>query len=211
MDDYTIHDERIIHALNELKIINKYLGGNSTTKKAIKVFLNKSKIKKIKTILDIGGGASDVLLSSKTNFKITNMDINIGANNYVKNISSNVNIVCADIFHPSFKSKSFDVVHASLFFHHFNENEIKKILISMKQIAISGIIINDLHRSVFALAGIKILTSIFSKSDMVKNDAPLSVKRGFKKSELNNILTELNFNYQIKWNWAFRWLVTIYL
>jgi hypothetical protein len=74
-----------------------------------------------------------------------------------------------------------------------------------------GIIINDLHRSTLAYSGIKILTTLFSKSEFVKNDGSLSVKRGFKKKELIRILDELNFNYKISYKWAFRWLVIIYL
>ena len=71
-------------------------------------------------------------------------------------------------------------------------------------------IINDLRRSVWALIGIKTLIYLFSKSTMVKNDAPLSVKRGFIKSELINLLEELKItNYKIKRKWAFRWLIVI--
>jgi len=71
-------------------------------------------------------------------------------------------------------------------------------------------IINDLRRSVWALIGIKLLTILFSKSSMVKNDAPLSVKRGFIKSELIDMLKSLKIiNYKIKRKWAFRWLVAI--
>ena len=61
------------------------------------------------------------------------------------------------------------------------EDEIKKIIKSSLSIAEKGMIINDLRRSVWALIGIKTLIYLFSKSTMVKNDAPLSVKRGFIK------------------------------
>ena len=212
MDDFSIQDERIITALNELNIINKYLGGNKTSEKGLKLLIKKSGIHKVKNILDAGGGSSDILLSSKINFNhISNMDINLGINKYVKSNSPKLDIVCSDIFKPPFKNKSFDVIHASLFFHHFKEDEIKKILIQMKNIAISGIIINDLQRSIFAYMGIKFLTALFSKSEMVKNDGPLSVRKGFTQTELIKLLNELNLRYDLKWNWAFRWLVVIYL
>jgi len=110
-----------------------------------------------------------------------------------------------------FKQKQFDVLHLSLFLHHFKEDEIKKILLHLEQLTKYGMIINDLQRSLFAFLGIKILTILFSKSKFVKNDGPLSVKRGFKKNELVKILDELRFNYEIKYKWAFRWMVVIYL
>ncbi len=41
MDDFSIQDERIDTALEELKIINKYLGGISTTQICFKIIFKK--------------------------------------------------------------------------------------------------------------------------------------------------------------------------
>jgi hypothetical protein len=38
MDDFSIRDERVDLALKELKIINKFLGGISTSKISTKIF-----------------------------------------------------------------------------------------------------------------------------------------------------------------------------
>ena len=120
-------------------------------------------------------------------------------------------MVCANVLNIPFKQKQFDIIHLSLFLHHFKEEEIKEILCGLSQIAKHGIIINDLRRSVFAYIGIKFLTALFSKNEFVKNDGPLSVKKGFIKPELiYKILEELKLNYELKYKWAFRWLV-IYL
>jgi hypothetical protein len=49
---------------------------------------------------------------------------------------------------------------------------------------------------------------MFSKSDLVKNDAPVSVLRGFKKMEWKNLLQKAGINnYSVKWKWAFRFLI----
>ena len=212
MDDFSINDERIDTALTELKIINKYLGGISATKYGLKKILHKIESKNLIKILDAGGGASDILLSlNEKDYKIFSNDLNKRVTNYVKQKSPEVEVVCADVFDLPFKKKQFDIAHLSLFLHHFKESEIKIILSAVSNVSKYGIIINDLHRSTLAYSGIKILTTLFSKSEFVKNDGPLSVKRGFKKRELIRILDELNFNYKISYKWAFRWLVIIYL
>jgi hypothetical protein len=65
-----------------------------------------------------------------------------------------------------------------------------------------------LQRHPLAYYSIKILTRLFSKSYLVKNDAPLSVLRGFHKKELVNILQAANIaSFSIEWRNAFRWLV----
>ena len=66
MDDFSIQDERIDEALSELKIINKYLGGISTTKSALSYFIQ-SQNDELK-ILDIGSGSSDNLLAVKNKY-----------------------------------------------------------------------------------------------------------------------------------------------
>lgn len=208
MDDFSIRDERIDLALSELKVINKYLGGVSTTLSALKILLNNSNYKS--TILDIGSGSSDNLIAAKK--KLPNIHIlSIDKNPRVLRFKDEyLNKINADAFQLPFKDNSCDIIHLALFLHHFTENQIQELLKEFFRITRVGIIINDLQRSFLALAGIKVLTSLFSKSEMVKNDGPLSVKRGFTKTELINLFAKVGFNnVVIKWKWAFRWMVVI--
>jgi hypothetical protein len=57
----------------------------------------------------------------------------------------------------------------------------------MWRIARTRIIVNDLHRHAVAYFSIRVLTSLFSKSRMVRNDGPLSVRRAFRPGELMEI------------------------
>lgn len=211
MDDFSIRDNRVDAALDELKLVNKFLGGISVTSSGIKKLLNKKN--GYISVLDIGAGASDILLRLKNKgykFNITSLDINPRACFYLKKYSPIDKIVCADVTAIPFK-KSFHFIHSSLFLHHFREEEIIHLLKALLQFANRGIIINDLRRSILAYYGIRLLTSIFSKSTMVKNDGPLSVKRGFIKRDWTKILKNAGIsNYLIKRKWAFRWLIVIY-
>jgi ubiquinone/menaquinone biosynthesis C-methylase UbiE len=210
MDDFSIADERIDEALKELKTINRLLGGNSVSREGLGKFITADKRL---TILDVGSGDSGVLLQSKNDknkFEIFSIDINKRCCLNAKENSSDIKIICADVFDLPFNKKIFDVIHISLFLHHFGEKQIEEILKKLSQLSIKGIVINDLRRSVLAFAGIKILTTLFSKSKMVKNDGPLSVRRGFLKEELVSILYSAGIkNFNIKRKWAFRWLVVI--
>ncbi len=208
MDDFSIRDERIDIALGELKVINKYLGGISTTKSALKYFI-RSKNQVLK-ILDIGSGSSDNLIAAKNRFpqlKIISIDKNLRVLSGSINSLGKIN---SDAFELPFKNNSCDIIHAALFLHHFTEEQIYILLKEFLRIGRMGVIINDLQRSWLALWGIKILTLLFSKSAMVKNDGPLSVKRGFTKLEIKNLLFDAGIkNFVIKWKWAFRWMVVI--
>ncbi len=226
MDDFSIQDERIDAALAELKHTNRFLGGISTTGDGLNFLLNEKsgngneKLSGRISILDVGAGASDILLFFKNKFpslEITSVDLNKRACKFLgRNCSADgrnpvKRIICADSLEIPIKEKQFDVVHASLFLHHFKEEEIKKMITDFKRISRAGIIINDLRRSVIALIGIKIIAALFSKSELYKNDGPASVKRGFIKSDLLKIMKELGINnFILKRKWAFRWLLLIY-
>lgn len=215
MDDFSIFDHRIDEALGELKLVNKYLGGIRTSYSGLKPFLKTSNDKTI-NILDIGSGTSDVLESIRrknVSMKIFSLDKNKKVCAILKeqnNGKSESEPILGDVLLLPFKNKSVDIVHSSLFLHHFNEEQIKNIITLSLQIAKQGIVINDLRRSLIAVFAIKFLIMFFSKSSLFKNDAPLSVKKGFIKSELVELLDALQINnYIIKRKWAFRWLIII--
>jgi ubiquinone/menaquinone biosynthesis C-methylase UbiE len=210
MDDFSIQDERIDDALNELHIINILLGGSSATRQGLTEILKNFSLNGIFKVADIGAGGSDVFNFKKQgiNIQLISIDKNIRALKYIKNKNPDSLVVCADALQLPLKPKSIDLIHTSLFLHHFNDHSINKLLVDFKKAAKRGIIINDLRRSVLALWGITLLTKLFSKSDMVTNDGPLSVKRSFRRKEINKLINQNDFSiFRIKRKWAFRWLI----
>lgn len=211
MDDFSLGDGRIDVALRELHTINRFLGGNSVSKSGIKYFTKGSP--KDFTILDIGGGGSDILYDlkdGKENLSIYSVDLNRYSCFFQKKEKGNGKIICADAFNLPVRKKSFDLVHASLFLHHYKEEEIIELIKYFLAVSKKGIVINDLRRNILAYSGIRILTALFSKSEFVKNDGPLSVRRAFNKEDLTNILLRSGVrNYIIKRKWAFRFLLII--
>ena len=72
----------------------------------------------------------------------------------------------------------------------------------------TGFVINDLHRHPLAYHAIRLLTAAFSNSYLVKHDAPLSVARGFTRTEWQTIFQMAGLaDYTIQWQWAFRHLI----
>lgn len=214
MDNFSIRGDELYRALYELNIINDLLGGRSVSFGAIKKVLNKEETEEIK-VLDIGSGGSNLYRKFNSDsgvLKWIGADINQGAARYDAQYNPGKLTVCADAFYLPFRRRSVDIIHTSLFLHHFSANQISLLLEGFKEIASRAIIINDLRRNILAFIGIKILTLLFSRSDMVKNDGPLSVKRGFIYTELENIIAAMGFShYIIRKKWAFRWQVVIFL
>ena len=101
------------------------------------------------------------------------------------------------------------MVSCALFCHHLTDNELDIYLDWCKKNSNIGFYINDLERNWLAKYLIHWLTFMFSKSYLVKNDAPLSVLRGFTKEEWKCALSPKFENFVIIWKWAFRHLIIV--
>lgn len=202
--------------LKELHRINTLLGGYTITYSALKKVLNKTKHY---TLVDIGSGGGDTLKqiqgwSKKNNYNIRLIGIDLKQScidySVQNNFKSEIKFICDDYKSISKYAERIDIIHACLFCHHLSDAEIEA-LIQFAQHQKAVLVINDLERNPIAYFAIKLLTQLFSKSYLVKNDAPLSVLRGFKKAEWKKIIdASAATNYSVTWKWAFRHEVIIY-
>jgi len=218
MDDLSISGEVIGQTLRELDIINRRLGGNQISLTAFAKIL---KNHRIQTVADLGCGGADILMAMARIAKQKNQDIQftgVDANQHIVEYAKdhtreweNISIIQENILSEAFRRQHFDIIHCCLFLHHFTESQLISIFKSLKDQARVAIIVNDLHRHFLAFHSIRLLTRFFSKSYMVRNDAAISVARGFKKSELAAILEQAGIsNYQLSWRWAFRWQLVVH-
>ena len=216
MDDLNCSGHVLRRTLRELEIINKWLGGNRITIKSLEQLLPKNN-REI-TIVDLGCGGGDMLRIIDSWAKNKNLRLNligIDANPNIiafakRNLQAypHIQFRTLNIFSEEFGRQQYDIVIGTLFYHHFSSDQLVHFFRKLKQQVAIGFIINDIHRHWLAYYSIKWLTQAFSKSAMVKYDAPLSVLRAFKRRELRKILDATAIeNFTIRWKWAFRWQV----
>jgi len=220
MDDLNCDGEVVYQTLRELDVINHWLGGNKVTLSALKKVWDSVPMHQPLSIADLGCGSGEMLriiarLAQKENKKVvlSGFDANPNITAYATAHSTGYETISCDaanVFDAGFQNKPFDIIIATLFTHHFTDQQLIDLFRAWKQQAHIGIIINDIHRHPLAYYSIKWLTQLFSKSTMVQYDAPLSVLRAFKKSELEKILKAAGItHYTLRWRWAFRWQLII--
>jgi SAM-dependent methyltransferase len=217
MDDLDCAGEVVDQTLRELEFINKWLGGNAVTLEALKKILKHHDRSKPVVIADLGCGGGDMLRliyhwanRNKIQVKLIGIDANP---NIIRFAQQNIHAIPAigfltlDIFSEDFRKMKFDIVIGTLFYHHFSNAQLSEFFRQLQKQCNIGFIINDIHRHPLAYHSIKLLTKLFSKSAMVKYDAPLSVLRAFSKKELTDVLVDSATRFSITWRWAFRWQV----
>ncbi|MDN3689585.1 methyltransferase domain-containing protein [Cyclobacterium jeungdonense] len=218
MDDLHCSGKELEQTLRELRTINRLLGGNKVTTSGIRTLVGK-KNRRPYSVADLGCGGGDMTLVMK------DWSIRNGYRLRIIGIDANPNIISlakekvqlnypeiefrqGNVFDTDYLTEEVDIQTCTLFMHHFTDDELVQILINLKGNTKIGMVINDLHRHFLAYHSIKWLTTAFSRSQMVKNDAPLSVLRAFSREDWKRLLRAAGIEkYKISWHWAFRWQV----
>jgi 2-polyprenyl-3-methyl-5-hydroxy-6-metoxy-1,4-benzoquinol methylase len=209
--------------LEELNVVNTRLGGHSITLEGVRRLIkqrqdggaveNQDQV----TICEIGCGGGDNLFAINKKYakkigglQFIGIDLNPECIAYARQRYAQLPCewVCSDYAAVDFKNGKPDIIFSSLFCHHFTDEQLEFMLSWLIKNSRTGFFINDLHRHWLAYYLIKYITKFFSKSYLVRNDACISVSRGFKKKEWEKLFSDAGLNaYFIKWRWAFRHLV----
>ncbi|MCG9880347.1 MAG: methyltransferase domain-containing protein [Bacteroidia bacterium] len=217
LDQSDIPSSDLYRNLEELNTINTLLGGHAVTLNGMASFVFEPT--KTYTVLDIGCGGGDNLRSiaiwarkKGIQLQLVGLDLKADCIEFAQKRCKDfeeISFVCSD--YKSFLAEPkhrYDIILNSLFCHHFKEKDLAELFTYMRENSDLGFFVNDLHRNPLAYYSIKWITQFFSRSYLIKNDACLSVKRGFSREELKQLLPETAFkNIKITWKWAFRWLI----
>lgn len=215
LDADQIPREDLYRNLYELHVINKLLGGYNVVFQGIERL--KEKKNKPLRILDIGSGGGDTLKEiykkyhNKFELELVGVDLKEDCINYSQKNCSGLPIQFVQSDYRDFlqQEQQFDIIICSLFCHHLKDEDLVQLFQTINKSAKAGCIINDLQRHFLAYYSIKWLTKYLSKSYLVKNDACLSVARSFSKKDIEGLMQKASIDtYSLKWQWAFRWLLT---
>lgn len=198
----------------ELDIINTWLGGHAVSLGGLKKLIGK---RTEVSICEIGCGGGDNLralsrycLRRRIGVRVMGIDSNAYCIEAARRKWEGppATWVISDYRDVRFENEKPDIIFSSLFCHHFTDEELVSQLKWMEVNGTVGWFINDLHRHWMAWYAIRLLTTWGSRSYLVKNDAPLSVLRGFTRREWKTLLHKAGIDhYSLHWKWAFRWLL----
>jgi 2-polyprenyl-3-methyl-5-hydroxy-6-metoxy-1,4-benzoquinol methylase len=232
MDDFSITDIRLTSALEQLRVVNRWLGGYETTMAVLGPWLKARSVSQSADappirILDLGTGIADfpeyivqwaAQQSPPIALEIVAIDANPVTVDYANRaldqrltpvLRQQIRVEVADALDLPYADQSFDIAMGAMFLHHFAQERAIVIVRSMQRVARGGILINDLHRHPLAYYSIYSLTRILRASVMMQNDGPISVLRGFRATELQTIADQAGLqNTRLSWRWPFRWLLS---
>ncbi len=220
MDDFAMEGPVLQDALKKLSLINKTLGGNNGIISGLKSLLLGQDKTKTYSIVDLGCGSGDILRviadfarDNEIQVELLGLDANKYTITYAQVLSagySNIKYRVIDLFSEEFTHLKYDIAVSTLTMHHFEDKILLNFLSTIIKNANLGVVINDLHRSRAAYYLFHVVCLPFRLNKMSRNDGLISIKRGFKREDLERYSQELGLkSYSIQWKWAFRyqWII----
>ena len=182
--EHEILDEQTPEAgkrsLHDLVRINRYLGGHEATRKALRTVAPNGPF----SVLDVGaasGDTADVIRSQYPLAEVTSLDAKI---HHLRAAQSPK--VVGDAFGLPFRAKSYDIVHCSLFLHHFTDDQVKHLLSGFREIARVAVVVNDLERHALAYYFLPATKWLLQWDAITIHDGPISVQAAFKARRTEN-------------------------
>lgn len=236
MDDPSIGGPELDETLRQLTWLNRLLGGYAPSVDGVLALLGAARasatvdavdgdagadataVRRRATLLDVGTGAADTprrLVDAAARrdvvLSVTAIDLTAATVAHAQARCRgypSIRVGHADLFALDPAALRFDVVHAALVVHHFDDDDAVRALARMYALADRGVVVNDLHRHPLAWLGIRLLTALVFRNRLIRHDAPQSVRRGFRAAELRALAARAGWpaaETRLRWWPLFRW------
>jgi SAM-dependent methyltransferase len=178
--DVGVEKEETRKSLGDLRFVNRWLGNRGAVRRAVRDHLPAGG-----RLLDVGCGSADLpadlLARLPGPLLAAGLDVKLA---HLRAAPRSVRRVVADVRRLPFPDRSFDVVTAQLFLHHFDAEELPALLRDLARLARRALVVNDLHRALMPFLFGRLAFPVLFRSRVSVYDGLLSIRRGFRPVEL---------------------------
>lgn len=179
----------IAAALADIRRINRWFGGVSTSERLVQRVVDASALRRIE-LLDVGSGSGDVPLAIASRLERRGVHLNPTLlDRCATHLPQVQAAIVGDALNLPFPPESFDLVTCSLFAHHLEPAILKLFVREALRVARIALVINDLVRTRLHLALIVAGRPLF-RSRMAWQDGVVSIRRAYTEQELRVLLAD---------------------
>jgi len=191
LDDPDVPAEVITRSMADVALANTLFGGTHAAMSELRNALGAAG--QPCSLLDVGTGRGDIatrarLVARRRGVDLWTVGIDMAEPLVAAHRHANSAVVRGDALALPFASDSVDIVLCSQLLHHFVFDDAVKLVREMDRVARATVIICDLRRSVFAVAGLWAASFPLRFHPVSRHDGMVSVMRGFVERELADIV-----------------------
>ena len=217
MDDPLLDRQRHFAALRGLARLNGLSASASILWSPIVQLARELKVNRLR-VLDVATGAGDLPLrlwrmARRANLQLDLHGVDLSphalefARQSAEAAGAAIEFSQLDVLNSELP-RGYDVVISSLFFHHLDNQRAAALLRKMSEATNQLVLVNDLRRSVGGLLLAHAAARVFTRSEVVHIDAPLSVKAALTMSEIRELATGIGLeDVTVKRRWPCRFLL----
>jgi ubiquinone/menaquinone biosynthesis C-methylase UbiE len=182
--DVGVDEHEALASLSDLRFVNRRLGGRRALRRAVLPLLEGLERP---SLLDVGCGSADMpaMLQAHSPRPLLAVGVDIKLL-HLRDAARTVVPVLADAQRLPFAARSFDVVTASLFLHHFDGPQVAAALREFARLARRALVVNDLRRARVPYCFGRFFFPFLFRSRVSVQDGLLSIRRAFTPRELRD-------------------------
>jgi ubiquinone/menaquinone biosynthesis C-methylase UbiE len=147
------------------------------------------------TLLDVGTGSGDIALAAKAaarrhGIELTTIGLDLNPTAAMIACAAGVPTFVADGNALPVAPRSVDVIVASQVLHHLAGPVAVRWIAAFDRVARRAVVLADLRRSRLAMAGVWAASIGLAMNGVTRHDAVLSLRRGYTKGELDEMLRQ---------------------
>lgn len=202
MDSGAVGPEELERALAFLESCNRYLGGWDVLRAHLEPWSRRWEKGRLIRFLDVGTGAADLPRRLLAWGRAQGFDLHVTALDSDPLVVAlarrrpaepGLEIVHGDLRTLARAGRRFDYVLGSLLLHHIPEPQLDGALRDCDALAERGLLFSDLRRSRAGWLAVSALTAAAGR--VSRHDGPLSVRRAFRESELDDAARLAGLDY----------------
>lgn len=205
--------DTVEESLRHIARSNRWFGGWWAVRKGLRRVLHGVPEGTTLTLLDVGTGNGDlprraVQWAAARKIRLVPLGIERHRTAAVLARNGGVGMMLGCAGALPIRPKSVDLVLASQLVHHLTPSAIVDFLEAADRVARVGVVVADLRRSPLALAGFWFGARLFRFDKATKADGITSVRRGFQKVELADLLRDARITGSVERSLGFRLVAT---
>jgi SAM-dependent methyltransferase len=203
--DVGVAPDEALRSLADLRFVNRWLGNRRAFAAACLPYLREAPRPRL---LDVGCGSGDVPLALRA--EMDGRLATVGADLKLLHLQAAPRAllgVVADAQRLPFAPRTFDVVTASLFLHHFADDELPPLLAGLFALARRALVVNDLRRAAVPYLFGRAAFPLLFRSRVSVEDGLISIRRSFREDELRRAFAAAGIDgVRVERHWPYRLL-----